>query len=188
MSKVALQIIALTSSESAPGQYAVLLEEATEAEHKRRLSINIGQPEAQAIALVLENLQPDRPQTHDLLYQTLTALNTKLAEVCIYAVQDDQVFAQLMLNQAGQTVVVEARPSDALALAVRSGSAITTHQHILDAASFNSNTTQVPPTASDDFLQYTIAELEELLQEVLANEDYQSAGRIRDAIRKRKEA
>ena len=183
MDKIALEVVALTNSESHPGNYALILEEQQE---QRRLPIIIGSFEAQAIAVTLENMTPKRPLTHDLFKHTLDALQATLREVLIYELVDDTFFTRMkLLDASGQTQTVEARTSDAIALAVRFGCPIYTYRAVLDAAGFI-----IQPSGAvirkGGLATYPIEELEALLLKVLAKEDYKSAARIQDVLDRRK--
>jgi len=98
------------------------------------LPIWIGVSEASAIQMTLEGMTPPRPMTHDLLAQTLTSLDAQLQSVVIRDLEDNVFFATLHVNQAGRTVEIDARPSDALALALRVGADVFVEQHVLEKA------------------------------------------------------
>ncbi len=183
MEKIALDVVALTDSESHPGNFALILEERPVG---RRLPIIIGKAEAQAIAMALENMQPQRPLTHDLFKQTLEALQATLEEVFIYKLKDSRFYAQLQLkNMSEEVIIIEARSSDAVALSVRFACPIYTTSEILNAAGFVSDSIAVVDKKGP-FSDYPLAELEALLAKLLAKEDYQSAARIRDVIERKK--
>ena len=150
------------------------------------MPIVIGKAEAQAIAMALENMQPQRPLTHDLFKLTLEALQSTLEEVFIYKLEDDRFYARLLLNNSSdEPITIEARSSDAVALSVRFTCPIYTTSEVLDAAGFAPDSTVVVGKKGP-FSDYPLAELEALLAKLLAKEDYQSAARIRDVIEKKK--
>ena len=183
MEKIAIDVVALTDSESHPGNFALILEERS---GKRRLPIIIGKAEAQAIAMALENMRPQRPLTHDLFKQTLEALQATLEEVFIYKLEETMFYAQLKLKSpSGKTIIIEARSSDAIALSVRFICPIYTTSEVLGTAGFTSNVSAVVDKKGP-FSDYPLEKLEALLAKLLAKEDYQSAARIRDAIKKKK--
>ncbi|WKN41336.1 bifunctional nuclease family protein [Tunicatimonas pelagia] len=183
MEKIALDVVALTDSESHPGNFALILEERSGG---RRLPIVIGKAEAQAIAMALENMQPQRPLTHDLFKQTLEALQATLEEVFIYKMEETIFYANLQLkNSSGQVLTIEARSSDAVALSVRFACPIYTTSEVLDIAGFTNESSTVV-SKKGPFSDYPLKELETLLAKLLAKEDYQSAARIRDVIEKKK--
>ncbi len=183
LEKVELNIVALTKSESQPGSFALILEDVKES---RRLPITVGQTEAQAIAVVLEKMQPSRPQTHDLLRNVLKGLGAELVEVVISQIVDDKYHSLLMLKLDQETISVDTRTSDAIALAVRCECPIYAYEDILKKAAFSLDDVSVTSQRRGSFFNYPLKELEELLQRVLAKEDYESATRIRDAISKKK--
>ena len=181
--KVELNLVALTNSESHAGQFALVLEDL---EMERRIPITVGPAEAQAIAMVVEKIQPARPQTHDLFLQSVKALGASLAEVIIDEVVEDRYHAKLIFTKGTERVSVDARTSDAIALAVRFECPIYTFDHILKQTGFNVDTEGLPAEKRGSFINFPLNELEDLLEKVLAKEDYKSASRIRDAINKRK--
>ena len=183
MEKIALDVVALTDSESPPGTFALILEERP---NGRRLPIVIGRGEAQAIAMTLENMQPQRPLTHDLFKQTLEALQVTLKEVFIYKLEENIFYAQLQLkNSSGKAITIEARSSDAIALSVRFTCPIYTTSEVLNAVGFTNELSAVVGKKGP-FSDYPLKELEALLAKLIAKEDYQSAARIRDVIEKKK--
>ncbi|MEM6316554.1 MAG: bifunctional nuclease family protein [Bacteroidota bacterium] len=187
MKKVELNIIALANSESQKGNFALILEEQG---GFRRLPIIIGGFEAQAIAIALEKMQPNRPMTHDLFKTTLNALGATLQEVIITKIVKGTFHATLMGTKSDNTPIqVDARSSDAIALAVRFGCPIYTTEEVLDAAGIILDSPSKAFTNKRGQLSdYSLEELERLLKQVLAKEDYESASKIRDAIRKKGEA
>ncbi|MFN4144693.1 MAG: bifunctional nuclease family protein [Runella sp.] len=177
-----LWIVALSESQSKPNHYALILEDSVS---KRRIPIIIGKTEAQAIAMVMEKMTPARPQTHDLLVQTIQALNTSVAKVVINRFENETFFATISLKTSTNEIVeIDARPSDAIAIAVRAGCSIyATHEVIEQSAyDFDEKTRE----KKGSYAEYTLEELEELLQKLIAKEDYESAVRIREAIARRK--
>ena len=183
MKKIELNIVALTHSESQPGSFALILEDV---EKNRRIPIIIGVTEAQAIAVVLEKMRPPRPQTHDLFQNTIKELGARMVEVIINEVVDEKYHARLVLEQNGHRISVDARTSDAVALAVRFQCPIYSYESIIKKTGFRIDDTDVSPDKRGSFINYPLSELEELLEKVLAKEDYESATRIRDAISRKK--
>ncbi len=183
MDKIALDVVALTNSESHPGNYALILEEQ---QGKRRFPIIIGGFEAQAIAVTLENMAPQRPLTHDLFQHTLGALGVSLQEVIIYQLDQSVFYARLMLvDDQNEVKAVEARSSDAIALAVRFNCPIYTYEAVLDVAGITGEPGEAD-LKKGPFSDYPVEELETLLTKVLAKEDYKSAARIRDVLDKKR--
>ena len=181
MKKVELNIIALANSESQPGNYALILEEQ---DGFRRLPIIIGPFEAQAIALALEQMKPNRPQTHDLLKNVLDQLEVAIQEVQISDLVGGVFHATVLGKQKnGSAITIDARSSDAIALAVRFDCPIYTTEAIMDEVGIVLDNPSKAFTGKRGKLSdYTLEELNRLLNKVLAKEDYESASKIRDAI------
>ena len=192
MKKIELEIVALSHSITQTHSYAVVLGEIN---GLRRLPIVIGGFEAQAIAVALERMNPSRPLTHDLMKNFMMAFNVELHEVVINDLQEGIFYSKLVCSSANDTVEIDSRTSDALALAVRFGCPIFTYDTILDQAGIlmedDGKTKSVSPVTtetggSDDLKSLSLDELEGLLTEVLDHEDYIRAIAIRDEIKSRK--
>lgn len=192
MKKIELEIVALSHSITQTHSYAVVLGEIN---GLRRLPIVIGGFEAQAIAVALERMNPSRPLTHDLLKNFMMAFNVDLHEVVINDLQEGIFYSKLVCSSANDTVEIDSRTSDALALAVRFGCPIFTYDNILDQAGIlmeddGKTKTATPVTSetggSDNLKSLSLEELEGLLTEVLDQEDYIRAIAIRDEIKSRK--
>jgi bifunctional DNase/RNase len=192
MKKIELEIVALSHSITQTHSYAVVLGEIN---GLRRLPIVIGGFEAQAIAVALERMSPSRPLTHDLLKNFMMAFNVDLHEVVINDLQEGIFYSKLVCSSANDTVEIDSRTSDALALAVRFGCPIYTYDNILDQAGIlmeddGKTKTAAPVTSetggSDNLKSLSLEELEGLLTEVLDHEDYIRAIAIRDEIKSRK--
>jgi len=192
MKKIELEIVALSHSITQTHSYAVVLGEIN---GLRRLPIVIGGFEAQAIAVALERMSPSRPLTHDLMKNFMMAFNVDLHEVVINDLQEGIFYSKLVCSSANDTVEIDSRTSDALALAVRFGCPIYTYDTILDQAGIlmedDGKTKSAAPVTSetgggDDLKSLSLEELEGLLAEVLDHEDYIRAIAIRDEIKSRK--
>ncbi|MEO8110168.1 MAG: bifunctional nuclease family protein [Ginsengibacter sp.] len=191
MKKIELEIVALSHSITQTHSYAVVLGEVN---GLRRLPIVIGGFEAQAIAVALERMQPSRPLTHDLMKNFMLAFNIELHEIIINDLQEGIFYSKLVCSTDHDTVEIDSRTSDAVALAVRFGCPIYTYDNILDSAGIlmeeddKKKKVVVSHTdaASDDLKKLSIADLENLLKEVLEQEDYIKAASIRDEIQGRK--
>ncbi|MEP7254662.1 MAG: bifunctional nuclease family protein [Ferruginibacter sp.] len=192
MKKIELEIVALSHSITQTHSYAVVLGEIN---GLRRLPIVIGGFEAQAIAVALERMSPSRPLTHDLMKNFMMAFNVELHEVVINDLQEGIFYSKLVCSSANDTVEIDSRTSDALALAVRFGCPIFTYDTILDQAGIlmeddEKKKVNSPVTSetggSDDLKSLSLEELEGLLTEVLDHEDYIRAIAIRDEIKSRK--
>ena len=192
MKKIELEIVALSHSITQTHSYAVVLGEIN---GLRRLPIVIGGFEAQAIAVALERMNPSRPLTHDLMKNFMMAFNVELHEIVINDLQEGIFYSKLVCSSANDTVEIDSRTSDALALAVRFGCPIFTYDNILDQAGVlmeddqkkaMPGSTVTSETGSKDNLQsLSLDELNTLLNEVLEHEDYIKAIAIRDEIKSR---
>jgi bifunctional DNase/RNase len=196
MKKIELEIVALSHSITQTHSYAVVL---GEIKGQRRLPIVIGGFEAQAIAVALEHMQPSRPLTHDLMKNFMNSFGVELQEVIISDLQEGIFYSKLVCYTENDTIEIDSRTSDALALAVRFGCPIYTYEHILENAGIlmDDNATKKERTESfvnednissdrEDLSALGIEELHVLLNEVLEQEDYIRAISIRDEINKRK--
>jgi bifunctional DNase/RNase len=195
MQKIELEIVALSHSITQSNSYAVILGEIG---GTRRLPIVIGGFEAQAIAVALENMQPSRPLTHDLMKNFMSAFDIQLQEVYISDLQEGIFYSKLVCYTANDTIEIDSRTSDALALAVRFGCPIYVNAIVLDKAGNEIETNETDTSANSlsdaplsnnasELSKLSINELNELLNEVLEQEDYIRAIDIRDEIAKRNE-
>ena len=193
MKKIELEIVALSHGITQTHSYAVVLGEVN---GLRRLPIVIGGFEAQAIAVALERMQPSRPLTHDLMKNFMNAFNVELMEIVINDLQEGIFYSKLVCVNEHDTVEIDSRTSDALALAVRFGCPIFTYDHILESAGIlmedtNKKKSDIPveeasPATREELAKMSLDELQTLLNEVLEQEDYIRAIAIRDEINKRK--
>lgn len=182
--------MALSHSVTQSHNYAVILGEEN---GKRRLPIIIGGFEAQAIAVALENMNPNRPLTHDLFKNTLDAFNIELKEVVINNLLDGIFFAQLICEQHGNVIQIDARTSDAIAMAVRYECPIYTYEFIMESAGviLDEEDEQKPAgkpkkSKAETIEDMSLSSLEKLLEAALAREDYEKAAQIRDVINNKK--
>jgi bifunctional DNase/RNase len=190
MNKIRLNIMALSHSVTQSHNYAVVLGE----EHgKRRLPIVIGGFEAQAIAVAMENMTPNRPLTHDLFKNTLDAFYIDIKEVIINNLLDGIFYAQLICEQDGNVMQIDARTSDAISMAVRFGCPIYTFEFILESAGVvleeeekKEESAPASRTKKSAIEDMSLGSLEKLLSEALQKEDYEQAARIRDIINSKK--
>ena len=193
MRKIELEIVALSHSITQTHSYAVVMGEVN---GLRRLPIVIGGFEAQAIAVALEKMQPSRPLTHDLMKNFMSAFNVDLTEIIISDLQEGIFYSKLVCVSEHDTVEIDSRTSDALALAVRFGCPIYTYENILESAGILMEDTgkkkkgSVESTSeaagSEDLRSMSLDDLNTLLNEVLEQEDYIRAISIRDEIASRK--
>lgn len=200
MKKIQLEIVALSHSVAQSQNYAVVLGEKN---GSRRLPIVIGGFEAQAIAVAMERMVPNRPLTHDLLKNILQIYHVDLQEIIINDLHEGIFYAQLICLQNGQLKEIDSRTSDALAMAVRFECPIYTYESILERAgvvlevaeeniseenSAESKAVSKKTTKRSKRLSaYSVSELHQMLNEVLENEDYERAAEIRDEINKREQ-
>ena len=190
MHKIELEIVALSHSITQSNSYAVVLGEVN---GLRRLPIVIGGFEAQAIAVALENMHQSRPLTHDLMKNFMTAFGVQLQEVYICDLQEGIFYSKLVCFTANDTIEIDSRTSDAIALAVRFGCPIYVYSNILEQAGLTSENADKPihatpvnePAKINDLGLLSLVELNNLLKEVLEQEDYIRAIDIRDEINKR---
>jgi bifunctional DNase/RNase len=193
MKKLALEIVALSHSVTQSHNYAVVL---GEIEGNRRLPIVIGSFEAQAIAVSMEGMTPNRPLTHDLFKNTLDLYSINLREIVINNLLDGIFYAKLICDKEGEIIEIDSRTSDALALAVRFNCPIYTFDFILDSAGIIlEDTGESTPTKEQSpkdkqpksLSSLSLDKLTNMLEEVLADEDYEKAAEIRDELNRRKE-
>ena len=196
MDKIKLEIAGLSYSQTQSGAYALVL---AEANGKRRLPIIIGGFEAQAIAIELENMTPSRPLTHDLFKNFAEQYQITINEIIIYNLVEGIFFAKLYCEQNGVEIQIDSRTSDAIALAVRFECPIYTYEFVLSQAGIilededqNEDDSDLIDEEYDidDFNaepvdRLTLNELETKLKESIENEDYESASKIRDEIKRR---
>ncbi len=197
MKKIKLDIVGLSYSQTQSGAYALVLGEVN---GRRRLPIIIGSFEAQAIAIEIEKMTPSRPLTHDLFKSFALAYHIQIQEIIIYNLVDGIFYAKLICSDGKKTSEIDARTSDAIAMAVRFDCPINTYEFILSTAGIviegndfvyleNLNEPQEEkntPSVTGNFTSVSVDELKNLLQEALADEAYEKAARIRDELNRRK--
>ena len=205
MKKIELEIIALSHSVTQSHSFAVVL---GEVDGTRRLPIVIGGFEAQAIAVALDNMKPSRPLTHDLMKTVCDTFALELQYIYICKLQDGVFYSNLVFSNSIETVEIDSRTSDALALAVRFECPIYVNENILEEAGVEADAnldTGVPgsegdlekkieeltavsaaqPGASTNYNDMNTDELNEALTHAIEHEDYERAARIRDELNKR---
>lgn len=196
MEKIELKIVALSHSVTQSHNYAVVL---GEMEGNRRLPIVIGGFEAQAIAVAMENMAPNRPLTHDLFKNTLDNFDIDLKEIIINNLLDGIFYAKLICVKDNEVFEIDSRTSDAIAMAVRFECPIYTYDFIMADAgvilddpeedSDEAAPKQVEVTKkAKHFKDYSVKALKKLLDQALAKEDYEKAAKIRDEIQRKEES
>lgn len=193
MKRIELDIVALSHSMTQSHNYAVVL---GERRGQRRLPIVIGSFEAQAIAVAMERMVPNRPLTHDLFKSALDTFEIKLKEVVINNLLDGIFYARLVCVRAGEVFEIDSRTSDAIAMAVRFECPIFTYDFILEAAGVLLEDQEdggvgrigssIPANMDSDAIEtHSLDALQRRLQEVLEAEDYETAAKIRDEMKRR---
>ena len=200
MKKIKLEILGLSSSQSQTGSFALVL---GEAEGNRRLPIIIGMFEAQAIAIEIEKIVPNRPMTHDLFKSFANAFHFHVDEIVISDLKEGVFFAKIVCTDGLKKSEVDARPSDAIAVGLRFDAPIFTFENILAEAGIvltdeeedeEKNEAKAEKKVkvkkesskkSDDYKSYSVDKLNELLKDAIDKEDYERAAKIRDELGKR---
>ena len=197
MKKIKLDIVGLSYSQTQSGAYALVLGEVN---GRRRLPIIIGSFEAQAIAIEIEKMTPSRPLTHDLFKNFAQAYNITIQEIIIYNLVDGIFYAKLICSDGKKVVEIDARTSDAIAMAVRFDCSIYTYEFILSTAGIviegndfvylenmsDSSEEKAVTPATSGYSSLSIDELKTKLQEALHEEAYEKAAKIRDELNRRK--
>ena len=195
MNKVCLEIIGLTYSESSTGAYVLILGDKNS---QRRLPIVIGSAEAESIAVGIDRQHKGRPLTHDLFLRFAKEFGIEIMEAVINRFRDGVYYAMLVCKQGDDLTMIDARPSDAIAIAVRAGCEIYAYETVMDEAGIVMDDMEKQDveetkeeqinigTTSTSLDMLDLDTLEELLQEAIDNEDYQKAAEIRDVINGRK--
>lgn len=195
MTKIRLNILGLSYSQTQSGAYALVL---AEENGERRIPIIIGGAEAQAIAIQLEGLKPLRPLTHDLFLNLAKSFNITLIEVNIYKLEEGIFHSELICNNGKETIKIDARTSDAVALAIRFKCPIFTTEKIISKAGIVIDSDEKEETNhnsqnsfeeidNDDLSSYSVDELNTMLEDAVSEEKYEQASLIRDEIKRREE-
>lgn len=189
--KIRLKVVGLSYSQIQSGAYALIL---GQIDGPVRIPVVIGVPEAQSIAIELEGIMPPRPLTHDIFASFTHAFGIKLEQVYIYKFEDGIFYSELTFSDGERQVVLDARTSDAIAIAIRTKSPIYTTREILETTGFKITAEDMAAeaersrndsseTAREPKLEnYAIEELEATLQKHIENEEYEEASRIKAII------
>jgi bifunctional DNase/RNase len=204
--KIKLEILGLSSSQSQSGSFALVLGETP---GSRRLPIIIGMFEAQAIAIEIEKIVPNRPMTHDLFKSFAHSFNYEVKEIVISDLKEGVFFAKIICDNGMETVEIDSRPSDAIAIGIRFDAPIYTYEKIMSEAGIvlsdenedediselkkpveksSSPGSSSTPTSKSDFdklKNMPMDKLNELLDKMIQSEDYEKAAKIRDEINRR---
>lgn len=206
--RIALKVLGISYSQIQSGAYALIL---AQVGGPLRIPIVIGAAEAQSIALRMENITPPRPMTHDLFVSFAHAFGVKLREVFIYRFEDGIFSSELTFSDGQRTVKIDSRTSDAIAIAMRTGSPIFTTQEILDETGFlmeeastdeaddEAAAANAPTFSSEEndrisrglssepkIENYTVEELERTLAELIEQERYEEASRVNEILKKKR--
>jgi bifunctional DNase/RNase len=200
--KIQLQVLGLAQGQVSNQSYALILSEIGGA---RRLPIIIGATEAQSIALQMEGLQAQRPNSHDLTVTILKDFHLRVVEVLISRLIEGVFYASLVLESSDGVHTYDARPSDAIAIAIRFGADIFINADVLqeagieietnadddtdeneDSEELTSPKSGATPTSGADLtsIEVRIKALTERIQKAIENEDYEQAARLRDELNK----
>lgn len=203
MKKIKLEILGLSSSQSQTGSFALVL---GETEGNRRLPIIIGMFEAQAIAIEIEKIIPNRPMTHDLFKAFANNFHFHVEEIVISDLKEGVFFAKLVCSDGLKKVDIDSRPSDAIAIGLRFDAPIYTYENILAEAGIvltdeeeeekdkpkekkelkeKKPKKETAKRASDELKNYSVDKLNELLKAAIESEDYEKAAKLRDELSKR---
>ncbi len=200
MKKIKLEILGLSSSQSQSGSFALVL---GEKEGNRRLPIIIGMFEAQAIAIEIEKIIPNRPMTHDLFKSFANSFHFHVDEIIISDLKEGVFFAKIICSDGLKKHEIDARPSDAIAIGLRFDATICTYETILAEAGIvltdeeeEEETKEIKAEAkpkgkkevvkkSEDYKNFSLEKLNDLLKDAIEKEDYEKAAKIRDELSKR---
>ncbi|MDR0733996.1 MAG: DUF151 domain-containing protein [Dysgonamonadaceae bacterium] len=187
--KVKLKLVGITFSQVQAGAYALIL---AENEGTRRIPIIIGTHEAQSIAIFLERLHPPRPITHDLFISLTNLLDIKLKEIFIYKYEEGIFFSELIFDDGEKEIHIDARASDAVAIAVRADADIFITEEIMSEVSIEleeeiiEETDAIPQKTDLAPDKMNLDDLQKSLDEAIVMENYEKASYIRDLINKLK--
>lgn len=189
--RIKLSVLGFSFNQTQSSTYGLVL---AEEDGIRRLMIVVGTPEAQSIAFKLQGSIPPRPLTHDLFKTLLSQLGATLREVEIYKYENGVFFSRMIFNQGDNTIQIESRTSDAIAIALRTKSPIYTSEDIMREQAIIFDENSIQDSAKEDekdnlALDYSLLnqdELEALLKEAIDGEDYELASLLRDELDRKK--
>ena len=198
--RVRLKVLGISYSQIQTGAYALIL---AQYDGPYRIPVVIGAAETQSIALRMESITPPRPMTHDLFVSFAHAFGVKLTDVFIYKFEDGIFSSELTFTDGERTIKIDSRTSDAIAIAMRTGTPIYTTRNILDETGFimevqsdedfdnddedsdkdYSGETPIPEPKLEN---YTVEELERTLEKLIRDEQYEEAAKVSELIKKKK--
>lgn len=197
--RVRLRVMGISYSQLQSGAYALLL---AEEDGPHKIPVVIGASEAQSIAIKIEGIIPPRPLTHDLFVSFAQAFGVKLREVFIYKFEDGIFYSELTFSDGERTVVLDARTSDAIAIAIRTHVPILTTAAILRETGFifedepdddtpahdggNEDIRQAAYFAEPKLENYAVEELERTLEQLIEDENYEEAARVSEILKNKK--
>jgi bifunctional DNase/RNase len=192
MKRIKLKVMGISYSQTQSGAYALLL---IEEDGERRIPIIIGGFEAQAIVIKLENLEPPRPLTHDLIKKMADQFDIKVVEVMIYKLEEGVFYSKMVCTNEEKEYSIDSRTSDAVAIALRFGCPIYIDNDILEKAQLTNTPSDVDLVSSGEsgtlsepsskYSSLSDDELYKLIDDAVKTEDYERAASIRDEIEKR---
>lgn len=194
---VELEILGLSSNHSQSGSFTLVM---GEVEGVRRLPIVIGMFEAQAIAIEIEKIIPNRPMTHDLFKSFSDSFKFEIGKIVISDMREGVFFAKIHCKSGSKIVEIDSRPSDAIAIAVRFAARIFCVEKVISELGVEpseedkklESKKEIPsaspsagPKKEGSLKDFSLDKLNQLLEKAIFNEDYERAARIRDEINKR---
>ena len=193
MDKIKLEILDLSPSQLQAGSFTLIL---TESNGDRRLPIIIGMFEAQAIAIEMEKITPTRPLTHDLFKSFSKSFDFSVEEIHISDISEGVFYSKIICTDGIRQKNIDARPSDAIAIALRFNASIYTTENVLNEAGISADDLggqetkknapkSIKVKSSSDLMSLNSEELSKMLDEAIRNEEYEKAAKIRDEIDKR---
>lgn len=165
--------------DTASNRFVVILKDEV---NRRWLPIVVGSTEAQAIALQLERIKPPRPLTHDLMKNLLDSIEVRVSRVIVNDLRENTYYALIALKVNGSNTEIDARPSDAIALALRTDSPIFVEEEVMRKASVSDHDTEMMDTAEELGPMDKLERLNMELEKAVSEERYEDAARIRDEI------
>lgn len=196
--RVRLKVLGISYSQIQTGAYALIL---AQVDGPYRIPVVIGAAEAQSIAIRMESITPPRPMTHDLFVSFAHAFGVKLKEVFIYKFEDGVFSSELTFTDGERQVKIDSRTSDAIAIAMRTGTPIYTTREILNETGFvmeiqpgeddddtqNSDTEEISPVDREPKLEnYAIEELERTLEKLISEEQYEEAAKVSEILKRKR--